>query len=547
MKKNTRCFLGVILCGAALLFAACEGPMGPAGADGRDGADGQDGLSLVWKGELAAAPAGAQINWVYYNTADKKAYIYTGAAWQILAQDGTNGADGEDGAEGLPGGSLDWRGDFASHPDNPDSGWAYYNSTEGRSYIYYNSTWQILAENGAIGPDGPQGPTGPAGPQGPTGSQGPTGQTGPIGGGGSGGATALTKDIPANGVIFIGKTDLYTFTAPADKNTEVQVATTGSNVRFRVSSSAGSSAVTLTSINNSSSFPVQAGSDAVYISVDVESAAPSSPVYNYTVKYVETPDYTYTVSDLTPGQIDFVFNKPVTFLAAVDITIAGTGGTPGAATNGILNGSGKNWTLAVNVTTDGDATVSINKSGIEGGAKNITLSTFTTTYSIGDPGPAGGIIFYISAPGFFVNGSLCHLLEAAPADIGAFAWASAAYIPPAYGGTGAYLSIPGTGTAVGTGWANTAAILTADPDAPAAKACADYVNGIYDDWFLPSEDELYAMYTNKAVIGGFGTSPYWSSTEVDIDQALNLRFNDGYQNYGNVKRGSYWVRPIRAF
>jgi hypothetical protein len=315
-------------------------------------------------------------------------------------------------------------------------------------------------------------------------------------------------------------------------------------VRFRVSSIAGSSAVTLT--NNNSSFPVQAGSDAVYISVDVESAAPSSPVYGYTVTYVETSIYTYSASDGIQGKLDFVFSEPVTLLTAADITIAGTGVTPGAATKGVLNGFGKNWSLTVYDITAGDAEVSINKSGIESGEKNITLSDIT--YSIGDPGPAGGIICYIDQMGFTVNNVTCHYLEAAPADIGPLAWASAANIPPANGGTGSWLSIFGTQAAIARGAANTAAILAADPDAPAAKACADYGNNtVYDDWFLPSMDELNEMYQNKEVISGFGTGYYWSSTQSSSYNARILRFSDGAQIFIGNKNVLYPVRPIRAF
>jgi len=64
-----------------------------------------------------------------------------------------------------------------------------------------------------------------------------------------------------------------------------------------------------------------------------------------------------------------------------------------------------------------------------------------------------------------------------------------------------------TGTAVGTGRANTAAIIAAQGRGSyAAQVCDDLVSGSFDDWFLPSKDELDLMYKNlkKAGIGGFG-------------------------------------------
>lgn len=55
------------------------------------GAAGSDGISIVWQGSLAAAPDPASLNWAYYNTVDKRSYVYDGSAWQTLAQDGSNG------------------------------------------------------------------------------------------------------------------------------------------------------------------------------------------------------------------------------------------------------------------------------------------------------------------------------------------------------------------------------------------------------------------------------------------------------------------------
>ena len=60
----------------------------------------------------------------------------------------------------------------------------------------------------------------------------------------------------------------------------------------------------------------------------------------------------------------------------------------------------------------------------------------------------------------------------------------------------------------------------------AAKVCNDYtitVNGIiYNDWFLPSKDELNQMYENKAdklqqqqIVVVILSEFYWSSTEYD--------------------------------
>jgi len=49
------------------------------------------GIMYSWKGELPAAPTNPEINWIYYNTGEKTAYIYDGTAWQILVKDGVDG------------------------------------------------------------------------------------------------------------------------------------------------------------------------------------------------------------------------------------------------------------------------------------------------------------------------------------------------------------------------------------------------------------------------------------------------------------------------
>jgi hypothetical protein len=138
----------------------------------------------------------------------------------------------------------------------------------------------------------------------------------------------------------------------------------------------------------------------------------------------------------------------------------------------------------------------------------------TLTYNLDDTGPGGGKIFYRLVAGFtqYANaadtvGTTAHYLEAAPADMsGTLAWASEEFIPPWRGGTGAFESISGTGTAIGMGRKNTALIPETGTDAPAAKACNDYSNGGKTDWFLPSKDELNQLYVNRTSVGNMGTN-----------------------------------------
>jgi len=59
-------------------------------AAGKNGQDGSDGTLFVWKGDLAAAPSNPVAGWAYFNTTTRKSYIYDGTEWQIIAQEDGN-------------------------------------------------------------------------------------------------------------------------------------------------------------------------------------------------------------------------------------------------------------------------------------------------------------------------------------------------------------------------------------------------------------------------------------------------------------------------
>ena len=115
---------------------------------------------IIWKGELNAAPAEPKDNWAYYNSADKKAYIYYSGAWYILAKDGQNGAQGTAGI------SVVWKGPLAAAPASPETNWAYYDTVQKKSLIWDGDSWETLAIDGLVGPQGPIGPQGPKGDSG---------------------------------------------------------------------------------------------------------------------------------------------------------------------------------------------------------------------------------------------------------------------------------------------------------------------------------------------------------------------------------------------
>ena len=167
--------------------------------------------------------------------------------------------------------------------------------------------------------------------------------------------------------------------------------------------------------------------------------------------------------------------------------------------------------------------------------------TFVPEYAVGNTGPGGGIIVYISTVGFTVTGAgsfTAHYLEAAPANQGtSLAWASSSFTS---------IDIPGTGTAIGTGRANTAAILAIDANAPAAKTCDEYSNNGKTDWFLPSADELNAMFGASSHLGN-ATGMFWSSSQDRVGYAYTQIFSGGVKTTTPKYHVNYNARAIRAF
>jgi uncharacterized caspase-like protein len=156
-------------------------------------------------------------------------------------------------------------------------------------------------------------------------------------------------------------------------------------------------------------------------------------------------------------------------------------------------------------------------------------------YKIGDTGPAGGIIFFDK--GKASKG--WRFLESAPMDQSSgIQWSNSSRKDIA------------TDVAIGMGRANTAAIIAAQgPGSYAASLCDSLVVGDYDDWFLPSKDELNLMYTNlkKAAMGVLGGVWFWSSSKSHANMIWGQNFSDGSQDEGNGSITKCAVRAVRAF
>lgn len=197
-------------------------------------------------------------------------------------------------------------------------------------------------------------------------------------------------------------------------------------------------------------------------------------------------------------------------------------------------------------------------------AKWTEAFTFPTgPFKKGDPGPSCvGKVFYIDGGG----DSGPHGLEMAPpgwydkyADNAdpALAWISGDPVTDDEGNVTQQTQTTlngNTSTAIGTGLANSNAIitqsrtpLTASSFSP-AELCEDYHGGGLSGWFLPSKDELAQLYAQRDTTrwGGFDADFYWSSSEYDKWNAWSQSFINGTQN-GSLKSYERRIRPVRAF
>lgn len=81
----------------------------------------------------------------------------------------------------------------------------------------------------------------------------------------------------------------------------------------------------------------------------------------------------------------------------------------------------------------------------------------------------------------------------------------------------------------------------------AMSMAKNFRGGGYDDWYLPTKDELNLVYKNLRKAGIIsGDSRYWSSSEDSDSIAWRQRFSDGNQDI-LLKRYISSVRAIRAF
>jgi TolB-like protein len=174
-------------------------------------------------------------------------------------------------------------------------------------------------------------------------------------------------------------------------------------------------------------------------------------------------------------------------------------------------------------------------------------------YEIGDIGPAGGFIFYDKGN----NSGGWRYLEAAPVNLGPAIFSNERMPSNEYAGRIA----DNNGRGVGKGKFNTEYIMDFARTVGggfnwAARICVEYRLNGFNDWFIPSRDELNYMYGNLHMkgIGNFRPEQYWSSTiSYNHGWGSHFSWNINFSNGENIPEvewrpeNRFLIRPCRQF
>jgi hypothetical protein len=252
----------------------------------------------------------------------------------------------------------------------------------------------------------------------------------------------------------------------------------------------------------------------------------------------------------------FTTQPQVTIQTASGSTVTNSSATVTASIN---SGGALIGTKSVNAVNGVATFTNLGLKGMNGTAYTITYTvsdlttatesvTPTGSWSLGDTGPGGGKIFYVNTSGFPCGQTLsetCYYLEVAPAS----ADASRDWSSPAYDA----ISVPGgtPGTAIGSGYQNTMAIIAQgnNTNSAAGYAQAYRGNGL-SDWYLGTRLELYQIYLNRAnvITGEHGfVNQYWASEQDGPTNAWNYKITENGGPWSDRKEGPNYVRPIRSF
>ena len=259
-------------------------------------------------------------------------------------------------------------------------------------------------------------------------------------------------------------------------------------------------------------------------------------------------------------------NNTVTSSSAVVTATVSSGGTlVGTSTATASSGVATFTNLGLDGTIGTEYTITYTAVGLTSTSATVTPTGTTCdgtsfTCQVSDTGPGGGKVFYVASEFFTqlgATGSMCttrcKYLEAAPTT-GSTNWTDSDYAWS--GNINTEVGASAKGTAIGSGYQNTLAIVGQDSGGNTAERAGTNSQAYRGpnnktDWFLPSQDELHQLRLQKTIVSAnVGHANYWSSTEINALQARYLYFLDVtnfVSEHSKSLASGIAVRPIRAF
>ena len=358
--------------------------------------------------------------------------------------------------------------------------------------------------------------------------------------------TEKRPDAPIIGTAVAGNAQAtVSFTAPSSNGGSAITSYTATSSPGGITgtlSQAGSGSITVTGLTNGTAYTFTVtATNAIGTSL---ASAVSNSVVPATIP--DAPTIGTASAGITVATVPFTAPSSDGGSAITSYTATSS---PGDFT-GTISQSGSGSITVSGLTTGTAYTFTVTATNAIGtSAASDASNSVTTTSEVPMVGDfyQGGVVFYIFESGDtgYIAGET-HGLIAAEADQSiALQWYNGSYVT-----TGA------TGTAIGTGAANTTAIISVQGSETsyAARLARAYTGGGYTDWFLPSKDELNLMYQNIGQgddlglgnVGNFDVKYYWSSTEYNLNNAARHNFaNDSQVNFNKNRTNN--VRAVRAF
>ena len=309
---------------------------------------------------------------------------------------------------------------------------------------------------------------------------------------------------------------------------------------------AACSGANVLTVTPNASFTNASGSGAFYLNTITVSGIPAGCAgADFNISVYDSSTSTALSMFNTSSKVATVWNNAGTFQA-------GTGSTG-------LNVTSGSGTFTVTFANPVALASNVAKLSLQSSNHAPYVCATDGVCAVGDTSASGGVIFYYSVAAFTETGtacaSNCHYLEYAP-----YNWMGSSADGPynffmTVGNTYLASLISGTLSNLGSGYSNTAILIAAGDTqgAPSrAKAYAGPLGDTTGQWFVPSQNEINALYDSSAksltTFSSSGTTEYLTSVQATASNCRTINMQNRSNNTQNCSvNNPMHLRPIRAW